>query len=76
MADECGLAKAIDETETERHAALLASILSERLDVRLDVRTEFGPIETIRVAIYFDGEMVAEASETLPSRDAGSFDGR
>jgi hypothetical protein len=68
MADDSALACLAEKSETERHAELLASLLSERLDVRLDIRTTFGPVETIRVAIYFDDTLVAEASETLPDR--------
>jgi hypothetical protein len=70
MADECGLAKAIDESETERNARLLASILSERLDVRLDVvGMPFSSVRNVRVRILFDDVVIAEDSDELPSGD-------
>jgi hypothetical protein len=70
MADECGLAAAVDESETERNARLLASILSERLDVRLDVvGMPFSSVRNVRVRILFDDVVIAEDSDELPSGD-------
>jgi hypothetical protein len=67
MADESKLACLADESETERHAALLASLLSERLDVRLDViGRPFQRGKDIRVRILFDDVVVAEAEDSLP----------
>ncbi len=46
----------------------IKKIIKENLSIELNQITEFGPCETIEVELYFDNELIDEASCTLPEK--------